>query len=65
MDLFKVIKKVNNRQLIVDLPEKFDSKEVEVTVIAKDQDELTNLTQLSEESFNDWDNEADEIYNDI
>lgn len=67
MNYFKTFKKIKDHKLIIDIPEDFKSEDVEVIVLPRDSnltdDEL--IMKVSEESFKEWDNESDEIYNNL
>ena len=65
MNYIKTVKKVKNHKLIIDIPEDFGSVDVEVIILPlQDENIFTEeIMKLSENSFKEWDNNADEIYN--
>lgn len=65
MDYIKTIKRIQNNKIIIDIPKDFKSEEVEVIVLPiNDENELSKeFMKVSEDSFKEWDNNADEIYN--
>lgn len=69
MDFLKKITRVKNNRITIEMPDSFNSKDVEVIVLPLDNSELRMetlaLMKLSESSFNEWDNEEDEVYNDL
>ncbi len=67
MNYIKTIKKIKNNKLIIDIPKDFKSKDVEVIVLPLiDENDFTeSIMKLSENSFREWDNDADEIYNNL
>ncbi|MBK6539491.1 MAG: hypothetical protein IPG09_17645 [Ignavibacteria bacterium] len=67
MDYIKTRKRVSNNKIIVDIPEDFDFRDVEVIILPaeSDNDFNDNLMKVSEQSFKEWDNPDDEIYNNM
>ena len=67
MDYIKTRKRVSNNKIIVDIPEDFDFRDVEVIILPaeSDNDINDNLMKVSEQSFKEWDNPDDEIYNNM
>ncbi len=67
MDYIKTRKRVSNNKIIVDIPEDFDFRDVEVIILPaeSDNDFNDNLMKVSEQSFKEWDNPEDEIYNNM
>lgn len=67
MDYIKTRKRVSNNKIIVDIPEDFDFRDVEVIIFPaeSDNDFNDNLMKVSEQSFKEWDNPEDEIYNNM
>lgn len=67
MNYIKIVKKIKNHKFVIDIPEDFKSEDVEVIVLPLQDENALNagLMSLSEESFKEWDNDADEIYNNI
>jgi len=67
MNYIKTVRKIKDKKLIIDIPDDFESEEVEVIVLPlyhyKTEDE--DLMKVSEPSFREWDNDADEIYNSL
>ena len=65
MDFIKVKKIVKYNKIVIEIPENFISKSVEVIIIPADDEAKLNdsLMKVSEKSFNEWDNAEDEIYN--
>ena len=65
MDFIKVKKIVKDNKIVIEIPENFISKSVEVIIIPADDEAKLNdsLMKVSEKSFNEWDNAEDEIYN--
>lgn len=64
MNYIKTVQKIKNHKLIIDIPEDFKSEEVEVIVLPLNEDDETDksMMQLSEDSFKEWDNDADSVY---
>ena len=67
MDFIKVKKIVKYNKIVIEIPENFISKSVEVIIIPADDEAKLNdsLMKVSEKSFNEWDNAEDEIYNSL
>lgn len=67
MDFIKVKKIVKDNKIVIEIPENFISKSVEVIIIPADDEAKLNdsLMKVSEKSFNEWDNAEDEIYNSL
>lgn len=67
MDYIKTIERIKNHKLTITIPEDFKSEEVEVIVLPYDPEtnNTETLMKISEESFKEWDNESDEIYNSL
>ncbi len=67
MDYIKTRKRVSNNKIIVDIPEDFEFRDVEVIILPaeSDNDFNDNLMKVSEQSFKEWDNPDDEIYNNM
>jgi len=67
MDYIKTIERIKNHKLTINIPEDFKSEEVEVIVLPHEPETYNteNLMKISEESFKEWDNESDEIYNNL
>lgn len=67
MDYIKTIQQVKNNKVIVDIPEDFISKYVEVIILPAESEKEHNekLMKVSEQSFKEWDNSEDEIYNNL
>lgn len=67
MDYIKTIERIKNHKLTINIPKDFKSEEVEVIVLPHDPENTNteNLMKISEESFKEWDNESDEIYNSL
>jgi hypothetical protein len=65
MEYIKTRQRVKNHKIIIDIPENFKSKEVDVIILpVNDEKKFTeNIMKLSEDSFREWDNKEDEIYN--
>ena len=67
MDCIKKIQKVINNKVIVDIPEDFFFKKVEIIIIPADEEKNINsqIMKVSEGSFKEWDNNEDEIYDSL
>jgi hypothetical protein len=67
MNYIKTIKKIINHKIVIDIPEDFKTDEVEVIVLPVEtaSGDTESIMKLSEESFKEWDNDADEIYNNL
>lgn len=67
MNYIKTIKKIKNHKLVIDIPEDFGSEDVEVIILPMnmEKDNADSLMKISEESFKEWDNDSDEIYNNL
>ncbi|MCC7158191.1 MAG: hypothetical protein IT281_01490 [Ignavibacteria bacterium] len=67
MNYIKTFRKIKNHKLIIDIPEDFKSEDVEVIVLPVNADTESNdsFMKVSEESFKEWDNDSDEIYNNM
>ncbi len=67
MDYLKIRQKIKNNKLSIHIPENFKSKEVDVIIFPVDDETnfTKNIMHLSENSFKEWDNEEDEIYNSL
>lgn len=67
MNYIKTTKRIKNHKLIIDIPEEFTSEEVEVIVLPLHDEHLNNegMMKISEDSFKEWDNDSDNIYNDL
>jgi len=65
MDYIKTTQKIKDNKVIVDIPEDFKSKNVEIIILPIfDEDNLNEaIMRVSEKSFQKWDNKEDEIYN--
>lgn len=65
MDYIKTRQRVKDNKIVVDKPDDFISNDVEIIILpANDERELNyNLMKVSEQSFKEWDNSEDEIYN--
>ncbi|MBK6771644.1 MAG: hypothetical protein IPG78_05850 [Ignavibacteria bacterium] len=66
MDYIKTRKELVIIKLL-DIPEDFDFRDVEVIILPaeSDNDFNDNLMKVSEQSFKEWDNPDDEIYNNM
>lgn len=67
MDYIKTKQRINNNRIVVDIPEDFKSKDVEIIILPLDKEKEFNesIMKVSESSFNEWDNDKDEIYNSL
>ncbi|MBZ0203057.1 MAG: hypothetical protein K8I03_08590 [Ignavibacteria bacterium] len=67
MNYIKTFRKIKDHKLIIDIPEDFKSENVEVIVLSMNADIESNgsFMKVSEESFKEWDNDSDEIYNNM
>lgn len=67
MEYIKTRQKIKNHKITIDIPENFKSKEVDVIILPIDDEKnfTENIMKLSEDTFKEWDNEEDEIYNSI
>ena len=67
MNYIKTIKKIHNHKIVIDIPEDFESEDVEVIVLPlQDENNLNeDIMKLSGDTFKEWDNNADEIYNNL
>ncbi|MBK9404937.1 MAG: hypothetical protein IPN57_10455 [Ignavibacteria bacterium] len=67
MDYIKTRKRVSNNKITQDTQEDFDFRDVEVIILPaeSDNDFNDNLMKVSEQSFKEWDNPDDEIYNNM
>ncbi|MBK8550454.1 MAG: hypothetical protein IPL53_05070 [Ignavibacteria bacterium] len=67
MDYIKTRQRVKDHKVIIDIPDDFKSEEVDVIILPIDNEKnfTENIMKLSEDSFKEWDNEEDEIYNSL
>ena len=67
MDFIRTKKKIENKKIILDIPEEFKARDVEIIILPLDNDtEINNqIMKVSEKSFNEWDNDDDEIDNSL
>lgn len=65
MDYIKTIQRVKNNKVVIDIPEDFISRDVEIIILPADNEREINdrIMKVSEQSFNEWDNPEDEVYN--
>ncbi len=65
MDFIKTKQRIRNKRVVVNIPEDFKSQNVEIIILPLSEENNINeeIMKLSEQSFNEWDNEEDEIYN--
>jgi len=65
MDFIKTTQRIQNKRVIVNIPEDFISENVEVIILpllTDDNNFTQEITKVSEKSFQEWDNKEDEIY---
>ena len=64
MEFIKTKQQVKNNKVIVDIPEDFLSKYVEIIILPAENEleNTNNIMKVSEQSFREWDNSEDEIY---
>ncbi|MCY7362524.1 MAG: hypothetical protein LH629_10745 [Ignavibacteria bacterium] len=65
MDFIKTTQRIQNKRVIVNIPEDFISENVEVIIlplITDDNNFTQEIMKVSEKSFQEWDNKEDEIY---
>ena len=64
MEFVKTKQQVKNNKVIVDIPEDFLSKYVEIIILPAENEleNTNNIMKVSEQSFREWDNSEDEIY---
>lgn len=67
MNYIKTIKRVKDHKIVIDVPEEFENEDVEVIVLPVGEETSIDksIMSLSEESFKEWDNDADDRYNDL
>jgi len=65
MDFIKTTQRIQNKRVIVNIPEDFISENVEVIILpllTDDNNFTQEIMKVSEKSFQGWDNKEDEIY---
>ena len=67
MEFIKTKQQVKNNKVIVDIPEDFLSKYVEIIILPAENEleNTNNIMKVSEQSFREWDNSEDEIYDSL
>ena len=71
MKAIRKIQNVKNNKIILNLPESFNDKRVEIIILPYDINDMGNEDKkywqlLSEKSFeNIWNNQDDEVYNEL
>lgn len=64
MNYIRKIQRVTDNKVVVEIPEDFLFKKVEILIIpAEDESDInSDLMKVSEGSFKEWDNNEDDIY---